>query len=128
MKTLRPNSPLRLETQGFSLAQQAGTQTSTDFEQPVQGSTKQTVTFTLAGGAGLQQTGFGAGQQTGAGAGAQAGAQGAGAGSQQEGAGAGFSSPLKQPALAAGVKQAVMSVAAQIRAKDLRNIKDLQNK
>lgn len=102
----------------------------------MQGSTKQTVTFTFGGGAGLQQTGFGAGQQTGfgagqqtgAGAGAQAGAQGAGAGSQHAGLQHFFIRPLRQPALASGVKQTVKSADAQITVKNLRNIKDLQNK
>ena len=110
---------------GVSFAQQAGTQMSTDFEQPVHLSTKQTVTLTLQG-AGAQQ-GAGAGAH---GAGAPhvgSGAQQVGSGAQQVGSGAQQSLRWNRPASAIDVQHA-NTVATQSAANELRNIGEISKR
>lgn len=109
---------------GASSAQQAGMHSLTRLVQPVHLSIRHTVVVTLAGGAGLQQTGAGAGagQQTGAGAGAGAGQQtGAGAGSQQAGAES-QQAFLPQSRPASAVEAAKKIVAAQSATEALRKL------
>ena len=102
---------------GFSPQQHSGMQTSTSLEQPVQGSTIQTVDGTMRGAGGGQQTGAGS-QQTGA------GSQQTGAGSQhgsQQGSQQSAFLLQNKPADAGTVLQA-NKAATQQAIRDLRNI------